>query len=407
MHKAWVILLIVCLNSAGAPVQVERQAENLRTVLQQADEAYYNQARSVMSDAVYDQLLEQYECLLSTYPELAKKTAVGAAVVNPDDRAEHTHPVLSLEKAYSDDQLAAFVTRNGENASYCVAPKIDGLTVVLRYEKGFLVQALTRGDGQNGLDVTRAVLASGAVPLRLNRDSTLWIVRGEMFMPTPAFAALNRRRAEGGQSLLKSPRNTAAGTLRLDDSVEISQRGIAFAAFELVHADSRPPTHAEALLRMQAAGIPVVDSQLVSGSDVLPAVQACHEHVRSMHCDGVVIKLNEVAAFDRLGATAHHPRGAIARKYRQTPVETRLLRVEWTTGATGKRTPVAHFEPVEINGATVQKASLHNEARIRAMDLKRGDWIQVIRAGGSVPEIIGNLPARRTGAEQEIPGPAE
>jgi len=396
------------LSCFAAPPAVEQQARALETVLRQADDAYYNQHESVMSDAAYDALREQYGSLLADFPELGTENPVGAPVAD-SARVAHDAPVLSLDKVYSDEEVVRFLEKTGTNLLYCVEPKLDGLTVVLHYRNGLLVQALTRGDGKTGADVTPAVLASGAVPVTIATASKQFNVRGEILLPLPAFEALNRRRIDAGEAPLKSPRNAASGTLASTDYAEVAARGLAFQCFELLKIDSMPATHAESLILARTVGLPVVISKTVAADDVVAAIDDLNQRRLDFPfmTDGIVIKVNDLSVRDRLGATAHHPRSAIARKYKEAPVQTRLLSVSWSRGTTGKLTPVACFEPVEIQGATIQRATLHNIEYIRSMDLKIGDWVSVIRAGGSVPEITGVCLEQRTGNEIEISIPAE
>ena len=406
----WILFFIaVHLTCVAAPPAVEQQARALQTVLRQAEDAYYNQNRSIMSDAAYDAVRKQYDQLLADYPELAATNPVGAPVEGSARRVAHSAPVLSLDKVYSDKEVGRFLQQTGTNLLYCIEPKIDGLTVILRYRNGQLVQALTRGDGKTGVDITPAVLASGMAPSALTNAPVQLDVRGEAMLPLPAFEALNRRRAESGQEPLKNPRNIASGTLMLADYTEIARRGLAFQCFDLLAADSVPSTHTAALALVKKAGLPVVESVAVPYTEALAAIEDLNRRRATFRfiTDGIVIKVDDLAVRDRLGATAHHPRSAIARKYEETPVQTRLLSVDWSRGATGKLTPVARFEPVEIQGATVQSATLHNLEHLRLMDLKIGDWINVIRSGGTVPEITGICAERRTGQETVIPDPVE
>jgi len=409
MRKLILLFIAIQLTCPAAPPPVVQQATNLRAILRQADDAYYNKHESLMSDAAYDALRSQYEQLVADYPELADASQVGAPVSGPAQRIAHTAPVLSLQKAYSDKEVEAFLKKCGTNLLYCVEPKADGLTVVLRYRNGLLAQAITRGDGKTGTDVTAAILATRAVPATLGNAPATLDVRGEVLLPHPAFEALNLRRKKAGLSPLKSPRNTASGTLRLTDYAEIANRGLVIHIFDLLETELMPPTHTEALALIKSVGLPIVESRTVKAVDVLPAIAALNRQRAEFPfmTDGIVIKVDERETFQRLGATSHHPRGALARKYKETPVNTQLLHVEWTRGPTGKLTPVARFKPVEIQGATVQSATLHNLSHIRAMDLKIGDWIQVIRAGGTVPEIIGICPDRRTGNEIPVPNPPQ
>lgn len=409
LRRGFLFLVAVQLSCFAVPPAVEQQASALQTVLRQADEAYYNQHESVMSDAAYDALRRQYDQLLADFPELGIENPVGAPVGKPDRRVAHDKPVLSLEKVYSDDGVRRFLEQTGTNLLYCVEPKLDGLTVVLRYRNGLLTQALTRGDGKTGLDVTPAVLASGMVPVALTNAPALLEVRGEAMLPLPAFERLNQRRVESGETPLKNPRNIASGTLMLTDYAEIARRGLTFQCFELLSTDSMPATHSDALALVKKAGLPVVDGQLVPAGEVITTLEKLNRRraVFPVMTDGIVIKVNDLAVCARLGATAHHPHSAIARKYEETPVQTRLLAVDWTRGETGRLTPVARFAPVEIQGAIIRSATLHNLEHLRAMDLKIGDQINVIRSGGSVPEITGVCLDQRTGNETAIPDPEE
>ncbi len=408
LRKLFVVLIAVQAVCAAVPPGIEQQARALQTVLRQADESYYNKHQSVMSDVAYDLLRRQYDQLVAGYPELASENTVGAPVADAG-RVPHDAPVLSLDKVYSDDGVRRFLQQTGTNLLYCIEPKIDGLTVVLHYRNGALAQAVTRGDGKTGVDITPAMLASGAVPVALTHAPEKLTVRGEALLPKTAFEKLNQRRAESGQEALKNPRNVASGTLMLTDYAEIAGRALEFQCFELLSTDHMPSTHTEALALLRNTGLPVVQSLTVPSAGVLSAVESLNRRRAELpfETDGIVIKVNDFAVRERLGATAHHPRGAMARKYEDTPVQTRLLGVEWSRGATGKLTPVARFEPVEIQGATVQNATLHNLNYIRALDLKIGDWIFVTRSGGTVPEITGICPNRRTGLEISIPDPVD
>ena len=408
LRMLFFILIAVQAVCAAAPPGIEQQTRALQTVLRQADEAYYNKHQLVMSDAAYDLLRKQYDQLLAGYPELASENTVGAPVAEAG-RVPHDAPVLSLDKVYSDDGVSRFLQQTGTNLLYCIEPKIDGLTVVLHYRNGALAQAVTRGDGKTGVDITPAMLASGAVPAAITHAPEKLTVRGEALLPKTAFEKLNQRRAESGQEPLKNPRNVASGTLMLTDYAEIGGRALEFQCFELLAADHMPSTHTEALALLKKTGLPVVQSLTVPSAGVLSAVESLNRQRAELpfETDGIVIKVNDLAVRERLGATAHHPRGAMARKYEDTPAQTRLLDVEWSRGATGKLTPVARFEPVEIQGATVQNATLHNLNYIRALDLKIGDWIFVTRSGGTVPEITGICPNRRTGLEISIPDPVD
>ena len=399
-------MLISC-HALAAPPAAEQQARALSRILHQADDAYYNHCESLMSDAAYDELKQQYNALITQYPELAEAPAVGAA---PDEPGiAHAHPVLSLQKAITDEDVSNFLSKCGTTNLFCISPKIDGLTIVLHYRDGLLTRALTRGDGKTGIDITAAILATRAVPASLKNAPPQLDVRGEAYLPRPAFDALNRRRVAVGDPPLKSQRNTAAGTLRLHDYAEIARRGLQIQIFDLLDTDTPPTTHTKALALLESLGLPIIGNQTVPAENVLAAIEQINQQRAQspIPTDGVVIRLDNRATFEQLGRTAHHPRGALARKYKQPPAETRLLAVEWSRAESGTLTPVAIFEPVDIGGATIRRATLHNEAHLRAMDLKIGDTILVIRAGGTTPELIGNRPELRDGTETDIPTPPE
>lgn len=407
MRKLLTLLLAaVHFFVLAAPPEAVRQAEALHAVLQQADDAYYNQNKPVMSNEAYDALRKQYDRLIADWPELAAPETVGSP---PDrnNRAVHPEPILSLKKVYSDDALHGFLEQTGISQRYCVEPKIDGLTVVIHYKNGLLTRAVTRGDGKTGVDITPALLASGALPAQLADAPSRLIVRGEAFLPFQAFDQLNRRRTGNGLDPLKTPRSAAAGTLMLTDYAEISKRGLSVKLFELLDADTLPATHSESMEYLWKLGLPTVTARTVSGSDVIRTVEQVNRQRADFPflTDGIVIKLDDRNRAIELGATAHHPHSAVARKYRPVPAETRLIDVEWSRGETGRLTPVAVFEPVELQGATVQRASLYSLNHLRALGLKIGDRISVIRAGGAVPEITGVLKEHRTGAESDIPNP--
>lgn len=407
MVRCIAIGLLVCFSCFAAPVDVEQRAAHLRTVLRQADDAYYNRGEPIMADETYDVLREQYEQLVSDYPDLPALSKVGAAVAESRLRVDHTRPVLSLKKAYTNEEVEAFLEECGREHIYCVEPKIDGLTVVLRYRKGRLEQAITRGDGHSGMDVTAQIMVSDCVPTVLKEAPEVLEVRGEVFFTFAAFDALNVRRLAAGQEPLKSPRSGAAGTLRLLDLSEVAQRGIELRIFEMIVPDTEPTTHINALAKLWSRGLPTIESHAVPGSEVMRTLAELNKKRTAypFPTDGVVIKLDDRALYENMGSTERFPRGALARKYRAVPVVTKLLSIEWRWGDTGRITPVAHFEPVVVDGATLQYASLHSLDHLRALDLMLNDRIQVIRAGGSVPEIIGLSPDPRTGEEIPIPDP--
>ncbi len=409
MWKALLISLTLVATCLAAPERIEQRATRLRTVLQQADDAYYNRGEAILSDEAYDALREQYNELQRNYSDLPAYDHVGAAVSGDATPVPHSRPMLSLQKAYTDEEVEKFLSMCGPDAEFCLSPKIDGLTVVFRYLDGRMVQAVTRGDGKEGMDVTAQVMAAGCVPLVLTNAPKVLEVRGEAFVSYVAFDALNGRRTQDGQHPLKSPRNSAAGTLRMKDLPEVARRGLSCRIFEVVDSEPMPATQINGLAQISLYGLPVVECRMVPATEVLQVIEEINRQRSGLAypTDGIVIKLNDRAAFERMGTTARWPKGALARKYRAVPVETRLLGVEWMRGEHGRLTPVARFEPVGLDGATLQRASLYSKDHLLALDLMIGDRIQVVRAGGAIPEIIGRCPGPRSGDETPIPAPPE
>lgn len=407
MSRLLIFCLALGLSCLAAPERVERRAAQLRNVLQQADDAYYNQGDPILPDEVYDVLRKQYDELRKIHADLPAYDRVGAEVSGREQVVPHTRPMLSLKKAYCDADVEAFLSSCGRDSLFCVEPKIDGLTVVFRYRGGRLVQALTRGDGLSGMDVTAQIIAAGCMPIVLTNAPAVLEVRGEVFLSFVAFDALNVHRKQAGQEPLQSPRNSASGTLRIKNLSELARRNLSCRIFEVVECDPTPATHVNGLAMVSTFGVPVVQSRAVPASKVLQAVKELNRKRSglSFPTDGIVIALNDRAAFDRMGTTARWPNGALARKYRAVPVETHLLDVEWTRGKNGRLTPVARFAPVEVDGATLEHASLHSWGHLQAMDLMIGDRILVIRAGGVIPEIVGRSSGRRSGDEEPIPAP--
>lgn len=383
--------ILLSASSPAVPEAVVRQTALLLEVLKEADEAYFEKHESFMSDAAYDAMRVQYRQLIRQYPELSGYDRVGYSVST--GKVEHSKPVLSLMKAYSDEEVEAFIQQCGMHLMYCIEPKIDGLTVVLTYRDGLLTQALTRGNGKVGSDVTKALLASGCVPMKLSESPAVLEVRGEVYLPTDQFNRLNEQRAADGKPLLKSPRNSASGTLRLTDYTAIAKRGLSMQIFELIQTDEMPVTHSDALLLVKNLGLPVVECRKAEAGQVLSTIASMYADLggRSFLTDGLVIKVDDLSRFNELGSTSHHPRGAVARKYKTLPAETTLRAIEWLESDAGRKTPIALFDPVEIGGATVERASLYNANHLKALGLNVGDRIHVIRAGGAVPEVVGRV----------------
>lgn len=398
--------------------------EQLVGTLREAEHAYYVLARPVMSDAAYDRLFREVQQLEEAHPEWVTAASptqrVGAPLPEGTkfDRVAHVVPMVSIESLFSRDEVIDFderVRKGLGNAvpTYVAEPKWDGVSAALIYRDGKLVQGLSRGDGAEGEDLTHNLRAVAGVPLELMGTElpALLEVRGEVMMPTATFEAMNERLLEAGEPLFANPRNATAGSLkRLDPSV-VAERGLRFQAFEMVRLEPSEgfATHSESLDALAAWGFPVSEERL--RSDKLEDVLAFHASLEErrdeigFEMDGVVFKVDDRTQREQLGSRARTPRWVCAYKFAPREETTRLLAIEIQVGRTGRLTPRATLEPVQLGGTTVRHATLHNARYIQELGLKVGDVVHVRRAGDVIPQILGPVPEARTGEETEFVWP--
>ena len=402
------------------PATLRARAEELRVLLTRASYEYHVLDRPTMSDATYDQLFRELQDLEREHPGLftpdSPTQRIGAPPVSSLTKFTHAVPMLSLGNAFSDDELAAWEERlvriAGESirsAGYSAELKIDGAAIALIYEGGVLVTAATRGNGTIGEDVTPNVRTIRDVPLRLlGRVPDSVEIRGEVYYPFDRFEQMNEERVRRGDAVFSNPRNAAAGALRQLDPSITAQRPLRFFGYTLVtqateHADVA--TQGEVLALLTKWGIPVSPHHRICQtlSDVTQWAHTVEHELRgslNFAIDGGVIKVNTLALQDELGIVGgREPRWSIARKFAPDIAETRLLEIRVNVGRTGALNPYAVLDPVEIGGTVVTFATLHNEDQIRTKDLRVGDVVQVKRAGDVIPQILGPLPDRRSGAE--------
>ncbi len=433
------------LLAGGGPDAPAERAAALRRVIDALDRAYYVESRQVIPDADYDRLFAGLRALEEAHPELrvpespTQRVARGLSDDFPEVR--HEVPMLSLANSYNAEDLAEWDRRVRERTGletpeYAVEPKFDGSSISLLYENDLLVRAATRGDGVAGENITNNVKTLRSVPLRA-AFSRLGVaraeLRGEVVIAKDTFGAINRRREEEGLPLFQNPRNTAAGGLRMKDSDEVARRGMEAFIFHLGHAVDEEgkdllgtaehglESHADNLRRLHELGFAVPGftpreaAWLAETEDAEPASRVCRgiDEVRAYidrweerrdaypwEIDGMVIKVNDVAAQRRCGATAHHPRWAMAYKFKAKQATTRLLKVDYQVGRTGAITPVAKLEPVRLAGVTISSVSLHNADQIAEKDIREGDLVIVERAGDVIPYIAGVVAeARPEGTE--------
>ncbi len=398
------------------------RAEELRGLIAHHNDRYHRLDDPEIADFEYDALVRELQTIETDHPDLkvaeSPSTAVGAAPSALFAPVIHRVPMMSLDNAFSAEELHAWAERLAkqipEDTAFVCELKIDGLAISLTYRDGRYVQAATRGDGRTGEDVTANVATIGDVPQHLRKavgtPPSLIEVRGEVYIPISAFEELNRRQAEAGDRLFVNPRNSAAGSLRQKDPSITASRSLSFWAYQVgefdpaaqagpgrADADGEPgdlaPTHAGTLAWLARAGFPVnPERQLVHGLE--EALAFCRRWEERRHdldyeIDGVVIKVDELALRRTLGATSRAPRWAIAYKFPPEERTTQLRRIEVSIGRTGKATPFAALEPVFVGGSTVSLATLHNEDQVRAKDVRPGDTVVVRKAGDVIPEVVG------------------
>ena len=402
---------------SGVPKGVARRHAELVERINAADQDYYAADAPRMSDAEYDALRRELESLEAEHASLRTEGSPTQRV-GPRELAaalgevQHERPMLSLANAFSPEEVAAFVQNAtkglGGRAPELVAElKIDGLAISLRYERGVLVRAATRGDGSTGEDVTENVRTISSIPSELHEPISAEI-RGEVYMPKASFAVLNAAREEEGLSLYANPRNSAAGSLRQKDPRITAERNLAFFAYQLF-TEPQPTSQSAALQRLKALGLPI-EVHARAGLDAAGAAAFLAEweekrHELTYETDGAVLKVDRVSDQEALGSIARSPKWAIAYKFPPEQVTTTLLNILVEVGRTGYLTPVAEMEPVLLAGSTVRRATLHNLDEIRRKDVRVGDVVILQKAGDVIPEVVRSLPDRRRGPLPEFQMP--
>src|SRR5476651_1811442 len=389
--------------------------------IRKLDRAYYEEAQPLVSDQEYDRLYRELLELEAAHPELptadSPSQRVGGAPLPHFISVAHAIPMQSLDNTYSATELEAFVDRiqkalEGEKLGFVIEPKIDGVAVSVRYEKGRFVQGLTRGDGQMGDDITTNLRTIKNLPLEIKNDALVLEVRGEVYYPQSAFDNLNRQREAAGEMTFANPRNAASGTLKQLDSRLVAKRPLSIVLYgpgELRGVECA--TQQEWLKLIAKAGLPVSEKTWFCSTkaELLAAVEELDRarKIFSYATDGAVVKLNEWRRRNALGATSKAPRWAIAYKYSAEKAVTTLEGVAFQVGRTGVITPVAELKPVLLAGSTVARATLHNFEEIKRKDIRIGDHVNVEKAGEVIPAVLGAVIEARTGREKAIAPPKE
>lgn len=399
----------------------EKELAQLEAQLRYHDQLYYAEAEPEIPDSQYDDMREQYMRLaeeLGVPEEQRYSRTLGDDHSEGFRRVRHAVPMLSLEKGYSLEDLQRFerglarLLERDADFDYVVEPKIDGMSVSLRYENGRLVQALTRGNGVAGDEITAQVQASGAVSARLqDLGSGMVEVRGELYLPHDAFSVMNKELEEAGEKLLVNPRNACAGIMKRKNPAEIIDRGVAAFIYSVAQSDGLdlPQTQSARLDWITEQGLPANEyAKRVHG------IEAAHEYCEHFlerrqqlqyDIDGMVIKLDDVQLYKDLGETAHHPRWGIAWKFPAERKPTLLKGVSVQVGKSGKLTPVAELEPVFLAGTTVSRASLHNFVELERKDFRVGDTVLVEKAGEIIPQVVDVDKGKRKKGSRRIKKP--
>jgi DNA ligase (NAD+) len=410
--------------TVGASTELAARVEALRSQLERANHAYYTLDAPEISDAEYDRLFRELQALEAEHPELLTPDSptqrVGAPPASVLAKYRHRRPMLSLANAFSAEELAAWEQRNARlvaevlSAGYTTEVKIDGAAVSLTYERGRLSMGASRGNGVIGEDITANLKTIPDVPLALKGSGHPAVieVRGEVYMPYDSFVRVNRQREKAGESPLANPRNAAAGGLRQLDPNLTRQRRLRMFAFQIETIEGRlgAKTHQEELDLLEQWGFQVEKHRQRHGD--LAAVEQRAEELEGVlgtlpfQADGVVVKVDRLSLHPELGVVGERePRWAIARKFAPEVAQTRLKAIHVNVGRTGALNPWAELEPIELGGVVVSRATLHNEELIAQKDIRIGDWVEVVRAGEVIPQLLGPLRDRRTGEEQPFAMP--
>ena len=384
--------------------EAKKEIASLSEQINYYNQKYYQESVSEISDYEFDQLLNRLIQLETEFPELKTSDSpsqrVGGTITKNFETVTHKYPMLSLANTYSSDELNDFDGRvkkglEGEAYEYVCELKFDGVALSLTYENGQLIRAVTRGDGTKGDNVTANAKTIRSIPLSLSGSDypESFEVRGEVFMPNAVFEEINKQKQADGEELLANPRNTASGTLKMQDSSVVAARKLDCYLYSLMTDRNAIPTHFDAVESLAKWGFNVSPTykKCTDIGEVLQYISLWEEkrHKLPVETDGIVIKVNSLKQQNDLGFTAKNPRWAIAYKYKAESATTRLNGVTYQVGRTGAVTPVAELEPVLLAGTTVKRASLHNANEIQRLGIRIGDQVHVEKGGEIIPKITG------------------
>ena len=409
---------------------VEEKYTKLRNEIEYHNNLYYNEDKPLISDMEYDALMRELKQLEQKYPELLKNEEngessptekIGGTASEKFSKVRHRLPMLSLSNTYNISEIEDFdkrikkiilsenIKNHSKELEYILELKLDGLSISLIYENGVLVQAVTRGDGQVGEDVTENIMEIKTIPKKLKKNVSLE-VRGEIILPISSFNRINQEREDDGEDVFANPRNAASGTIRQLDKTIVAERGLDCYLYYLVNAENYGiNTHLESIEYIEKLGFKTtkIFEKYTDFKELEKSIEKWHNDRKKLdyETDGLVIKVNNFALYETLGYTTKSPRWAIAYKFPAEQVKTKLMDVTFQVGRTGVITPVAELEAVNLSGSVVKRASLHNFDEIRRKDIKIGDNVIVEKAAEIIPQVVNVVFDNRTGQEIEIQEP--
>lgn len=398
----------------------EERIKELRELIEKYSYYYYTLNESLISDVEFDKLLKELEDLEKVNPQYSMFDSptqqVGSSLKNTKfSKVTHKEKMLSLSNSYNIGEIEDFIKRvdklleNRKKPSYVLEVKLDGLSISVTYKEGKLVQGVTRGDGVIGEDVTENILQIQSIPKFLKEKIDIE-VRGEIVLPISKFQKINEKRLANGEEIFANPRNAASGTLRQLDPEIVKERGLDCYFYFVVGGEKYGiKTHREAFDFIEKIGLKTtgIDEVLTSVEEIDKRIEYWKDAREKLdyETDGMVLKVNEIEYWEVLGNTTKSPRWAIAYKFPAKQVSTKLLGITWQVGRTGKVTPVAELEEVEVSGSRVKRASLHNFDEIVRKDIKIGDKVFIEKAAEIIPQVVKSIKELRTGEEQEVLAP--
>ncbi len=411
--------------------EIQEKYTKLRSEIEYHNNLYYNEDNPIISDMEYDFLIRELKELEQKYPELLEYNKngensptekIGGTASEKFSKVRHRVPMLSLSNTYNISEIEDFdkrvkkiilaenIENNSKELEYILELKLDGLSISLIYENGMLVQAVTRGDGQVGEDVTENIREIPTIPKKLKENISLE-VRGEIILPISSFNRINQEREDEGEDVFANPRNAASGTIRQLDKTIVAERGLDCYLYYLVNAENYGiKTHLESIEYIEKLGFKTtkIFEKYTDFKKLEEAIDKWHDDRKKLdyETDGLVIKVNNFSLYETLGYTTKSPRWAIAYKFPAEQVKTKLMDVTFQVGRTGVITPVAELEAVNLSGSVVKRASLHNFDEIRRKDIKIGDNVIVEKAAEIIPQVVNVVFNDRTGEEIEIQEPA-